>query len=105
MTGKNSAITGYQHAEIYYPEFNYSNEVGKYSTLELIDGYFVLKENPNSIDNERVHFIPMWKSNGSYYIQIYASDFWTPMGMVAYSISSYVVIDGSLYDDYYTSRD
>lgn len=105
VIGKNAVITGYQHAEVYYPEFNYSNETGKYSTLELLDGYFVLKENQDSIDNERVHFIPMWKSNGSYYIQIYASDFWTPVGMIAHSISTYVVVDGSLYDDYYTSRD
>lgn len=103
--GPSGAVTGVQRVEAYFPEFNYSMDTNQYRTLELVGNSFMLKTNPDSTDNGRIHFIPVWKADGPYYVQLQMSDMWTPAGMVRYLVTdSSLKIQGSMYDDYYTNR-
>ena len=105
MSCPSDAVTGFQRGEVYFPEFNYSAAESKYCTLQLSGGQFVLRYNSSSNNNDRVHFIPVWKSDGKYYVQVTASDLWTPGGMLKYSqYDGSLTIEGSMYDDYYTNR-
>lgn len=97
-----SSITGVQNVLSNYPEFNYQtyNRV-----LDLISGgysaSFQLKKNKYSTYNERVHFIPIWYPNGTYYVFVQALDAWTPDGMLSINLNDYINIKGSLYDDWH----
>lgn len=97
-----SAVTGAQNVISYYPEFNYQ----KYNrVLEKISaGYsasFKLKNNKYSTYNQRVHFTPIWYSDGKYSVYIQVIDVWTPEGMLSINLNDYVNIKGSLYDDWH----
>lgn len=99
------ARTDVQRCVAYFPEFNFSGDTGKYRTLELVNGQFVFRQNSNSIASGRMHFVPTWKQNGAYPVQIHATDLWTPMGMIQIAtVDRSLTIQGSMYDDYYTNR-
>ncbi len=90
-----------------FPEFNYKT----YSRLlERITGgrnaKFRFQANEFSITNRNVHFLPVWYPDGKRFT-IYAQvwDTWTPDGMLSVNVSDYVSIEGSLFNDWYTSRE
>ena len=61
----------------------------------------MLEENPHA-DNRRIHFIPVYVPNGNYTVSVTAEQIWTPAGMItAVRNANTVIIDGSIYDDYY----
>lgn len=90
-----------------FPEFQYQT----YSRLlERTTGgrnpKFRFKPNEFSINNRNVHFLPVWFPDGkrfTVYTQVW--DTWTPDGMLSVNVNDYVSIQGSLFDDWYTSRE
>ena len=101
-----AAYTLPQYGYVVYPEYNYSEASGKYTTMKLekVSSYdtFVL---PAFKTYGKVHFTPLWYPNGDYIVQIVHSDCWTPAGMISrYIIPNTIKIEGSAYDDWYAGR-
>ena len=98
------AFTNVQAVYAIFPEFGYSTEIGKYRTLEQADGGFVFTENPAD-NGKRTHFIPLYVADGTYTVSVTATQVWTPAGILtSHSRAVSVVIDGSVYDDYYVGQ-
>lgn len=106
-TAPSSHFSYTQTALATFPEFQYKNY------LRLLErttgGYnakFRFQPNEYSITNRNVHFSPVWFPDGkqfTVYTQVW--DTWTPDGMLSVNLSDYVFIQGSLFDDWYTSRE
>ena len=105
MSGKSmpasNAYTGAQSVYTTFPEYSYSLGSGRYDTLESVGGVYMFKENPDADKNERIHFIPVYVSDGRYSVSVSASYIWTPAGMVTATRNASVTIDGTVYDDWY----
>jgi hypothetical protein len=100
-----SSHTAVQVASMFFPEFKYSNAPGSYRSLEqTAANAFRFPANPNAKDNTRIHFTPLWYSNGSYICQGFISDTWTPAGMLSgYYNTMNMTITGSALDDWYVA--
>ena len=95
------SYTDVQKVSAFFPEYGYSAETEKYRTLIEMNGTYMLEENPCA-DNRRIHFIPVYVSNGNYTVLVTAEQIWTPAGMItAVKNTNTVIIDGSIYDDFY----
>ena len=95
--------TAPQSMDAYYPEYNYSRIVGKYTLLDRISGTsaFAFKQGAYG----RVHHTPLWWPNRDYSVQVMVSEIWTPAGMLwQYSNTNSIRIIGSVYDDWYIGR-
>ena len=105
MSGKtmpeSGAYTGAQSVYATFPEYSYSLGNGRYDTLESVGGTFMFKANPDADKNERIHFIPVYVRDGQYSVSVSASYIWTPAGMVTATRNATVIIDGTVYDDFY----
>ena len=96
------AYTEAQSVYATFPEFGYSVASEKYRTLEKVGGAYGFIANPNADKNERVHFIPVYVQDGSYTVSVTATQIWTPAGMItAIRNANTLIIDGTVYDDYY----
>lgn len=100
-----SAYTPIQTGFLYVPEFQYGQQTGQFRTLKKNWTFsFILPQNP-SAENKALHFIPLWFPDGNYIAQVYASDMWTPAGMLSsYMNSVPLVISESAYDDWYVGK-
>lgn len=102
-----SHYTYTQTALATFPEFGYET----YSRLlQRTSGgrsvKFSFKPNEFSTYNRAVHFSPVWFPDGTEYtIYTQVWDTWTPDGMLSVNVNDAVSIDGSLFDDWYTSRE
>lgn len=105
MSGKtmpaSSAYTGAQSVYATFPEYSYSLGAGRYDTLENVGGVHMFKSNADADKNERIHFIPVYVTDGQYSVSVSASYIWTPAGMVTATRNASVTIDGTIYDDWY----
>ena len=101
-----ASYTAVQAANLFFPEFKFSNTIGSYRHLDKNGvNSFRFPGNPNAKDNARLHFVPLWFPNGDYQCQGFASDLWTPAGMLSgYYSSNVVKISGSVYDDWYVGN-
>lgn len=97
--------TDSQLAFLYSPEFRYAMATDSFRVLERTAvNTFQLPVNPNG-KNARLHFVPLWFPNTTYRVQGYASDIWTPAGMISgYMSSTPMVISESAYDDWFLGR-
>ncbi len=95
-------ITGTAKVDSYYPEHNYSAANNQSDRLELVSGKYVFRENGTSVNNARMHGIPLWFPDGAYGVKYYAYDVWCPAGMLSGYTNAYVNISGDMYDDLYT---
>lgn len=60
------------------------------------------KKNINSYYDCRVHFTPLWYPDGTkYLVALSVLDVWTPVGMLCATTRDYVLINGTVYDDWY----
>ena len=51
-----------------------------------------------------MHFTPIWYPDGEYTVIIYYFDMWTPVGTV-WNVASYSAdISGTVFDDWYITR-
>gem|GEM_PF-2309022 len=100
------AYTHAQSAIALFPEFGYSNAVGKYRSLQNTGtGVFEVLQNTEAKNSARLHFTPIWFPDGDYNVQTFISDVWTPAGMLyGYFTSNAVKISGSAFDDWYVAR-
>lgn len=97
-----SAYTSVQNVIATFPEYRYMETNGKCRTLVYADGSFRFVENGNADSNARVHFIPVYVKDGLYTVSVTATHVWTPAGMIeAVRNANGIIIDGTVYDDWY----
>lgn len=97
-----TAYTGVQNIFALFPEYGYSTDEGSYRTLKYSHGAYRFFENSDADGNERLHFIPVYVQDGGYTVSVTVTQIWTPAGMItAVRNSNTVMIDGTIYDDYY----
>ena len=91
-----------QYGYAYFPEYGYSKESGKITTLTLSGDKWIFPVN-GSYGN--VHFTPLWYPDGDYIVRVQLSDMWTPSGMMKKEYkSNTIIIKDSAYDDWYVGR-
>ena len=91
-----------QYGYAYFPEYGYSKETGKITTLTLSGDKWIFPVN-GSYGN--VHFTPLWYPDGDYIVRVQLSDMWTPSGMMKKEYkSNTIIIKDSAYDDWYVGR-
>ncbi len=101
-TPSSDAYTSIQTAYSTFPEFKYSDSIGKYAELRKVSSGFAFEYSDYSNTNAPVHFIPVWYTNGSYVVSVTAGDCWTPAGMISTTVNtSNLTVNGTMYDDYY----
>jgi len=101
-TNQSTAITYPQNAVSYFPEFRYETY---WRLLERIQGgsspKFEFQENKYSTYKDRTHFTPVWMPDGSYIVNTWLIDLWTPIGMLSMNLNDSLNIRGSLWDDWH----
>ena len=91
-----------QYGVAYFPEYGYSKDSGKITTLALSGGKWIFSAT-GSYGN--VHFTPLWYPDGNYIVRVELSDVWTPSGMMKKEYkSNRIIIKDSAYDDWYVGR-
>ncbi|WMJ22881.1 hypothetical protein RBG61_12935 [Paludicola sp. MB14-C6] len=95
-----------QRAIALFPEFSYVSEPTKFSTLKCTKlGEFTFIPNKFAVNQNSVHFIPVWFPNGTYAVKLYSYDCWTPAGMLsAEAIANNLFVNGNMYDDWYVGK-
>ena len=100
-----SAFTSAQNIYATFPEYNYSVIENEYRTLQYVYNNYQFEQNPNADGNARLHYIPVYVGNGNYIVSVTATQIWTPAGMItATRNSNTIVLDGSIFDDYYVGN-
>ncbi len=101
-TAPESSYTLPQYGVAYFPEYGYSKDSGKITTLNLSNGKWIFSAT-GSYGN--VHFTPLWYPDGNYIVRVELSDLWTPVGMMKQEYkSNKIIIKDSAYDDWYVGR-
>ena len=96
------AYTSVQSAYATFSEYGYSTDAGEYRDLVSLEGEWYFAENEGADQNDRIHYIPLWLSDGEYIVSVTMTEIWTPVGRItAVRSSNVILIDGSLYDDWY----
>lgn len=99
---QSSAVTYAQNAVSYFPEFRYEtfwrllDRVGSGSTAR-----FEFKKNEYSTYHRRTHFTPIWYPDGSYPVNTWVIDSWTPVGMLSMNLTDSLSIRGNLWQDWH----
>lgn len=100
-SNQSSAVTQPQNAVSYFPEFRYETY---WRLLERMgSGRFEFQKNHYSTYKNRTHFTPIWMPDGSYTVNTWLIDAWTPSGMLSMNLSDSVTIRGSLWDDWHVA--
>ena len=101
-SNQSTAVTHPQNAVAYFPEFQYKTY---WRLLEKIQTgsttRFEYKRNPYSTYNNRTHFTPIWMPDGSYTVNTWVIDAWTPVGMLSMNITDLLSIRGNLWNDWH----
>lgn len=101
-SNQSTAITHPQNAVAYFPEFQYKTY---WRLLEKIQSgstaRFEYKRNPYSTYNNRTHFTPIWMPDGSYTVNTWVIDAWTPVGMLSMNLTDSLSIRGNLWNDWH----
>ena len=100
-----SSYTSAQRSQALFPEFMYNDDInGEFADLQLVNNSFQFISNPNTTDNSRLHFSPLWMPDGDYIVKTRLYDLWTPAGMVeGHYLTPPIEINGSAYDDFYVA--
>lgn len=102
QTAPSNSYTLPQYGIAYFPEYGYSKDSGKITTLNLSNGKWIFSAT-GSYGN--VHFTPLWYPDGNYIVRVELSDVWTPSGMMKKEYkSNRIIIKDSAYDDWYVGR-
>jgi len=100
-SNQRTAVTQPQNAVSYFPEFCYKTY---WRLLERMgSGRFEFHENYYSTYKNRTHFTPIWMPDGSYTVNTWLIDGWTPEGMLSTNLTDSLTIRGSLWDDWHVS--
>jgi hypothetical protein len=100
-SNQSSAVTQPQNAVSYFPEFRYE------TYWRLLDrmgsGRFEFQKNPYSTYKNRTHFSPVWMPDGSYTVNTWLIDAWTPEGMLSANLTDSLAIRGNLWQDWHVA--
>lgn len=100
-TNQSTAVTQPQNAVSYFPEFRYETY---WRLLERMgSGRFEFQKNNYSTYKNRTHFTPIWMQDGSYTVNTWLIDGWTPEGMLSANLTDSLTIRGSLWDDWHVA--
>lgn len=103
-SNQSTAVTSPQNAVSYFPEFQYQTY---WRLLERVQSgpssRFEFQRNHFSTYKNRTHFTPIWMPDGSYTVNTWALDAWTPVGMLSMNLTDSLTIRGSLWDDWKVS--
>ncbi len=95
------AVTQPQNAVSYFPEFYYT------TYWRLLDrmgsGHFEFQKNSYSTYKKRTHFTPLWMPDGTYTVNTWLLDAWTPTGMLSANLTDSLTIRGNLYQDWHVA--
>lgn len=98
-SNQGSAVTQPQNAVSYFPEFSYE------TYWRLLDrmgsGRFEFQKNNYSTYKNRTHFSPIWMPDGSYTVNTWLIDAWTPEGMLSANLTDSLTIRGNLWQDWH----
>jgi hypothetical protein len=98
------AVTPAQNAVSYFPEFRYERF---WRLLERTTGgygaQFQFRRNSYSTYGNRTHFTPIWYPDGSYTVNTWLIDCWTPAGMLSMNLTTGLTVRGSLWDDWHVA--
>lgn len=101
-SNQSSAITYPQNAVSYFPEFLYKTY---WRLLEPTQGgptaKFEFQQNEYSTYKNRTHFTPIWMPDGSYTVNTWVIDSWTPAGMLSRNLTDSLIIKGNLWSDWH----
>ena len=101
-SSQSSATTPAQNAVSYFPEFRYDTF---WRVLDRVgSGYnarFEFKKNEYSTYRGRTHFTPIWMPDGSYTVNTWLIDCWTPAGMLSQNLTDSLTIRGNLWQDWH----
>ena len=101
-TNQSSAVTYPQNAVSYFPEFQYETY---WRLLERVlsgsNARFEFKKNNYSTYKNRTHFTPIWMPNGTYTVNTWLIDAWTPVGMLSINLTDSLEIRGNLWQDWH----
>lgn len=98
-TTQSTAVTKPQNAVSYFPEFGYKTY---WRLLEQTSsGKFEFQKNPYSTYKNRTHFTPIWMPDGAYTVNTWLIDAWTPAGMLSANLTDFLMISGSLWNDWH----
>ncbi len=100
-SNQSPAVTQPQNAVSYFPEFYYKNY------WRLLDrmgsGRFEFQKNQYSTYKNRTHFTPIWMPDGSYTVNTWLIDAWTPAGMLSANLTDSLTIRGNLWQDWHVA--
>lgn len=100
---------GFTAGLVLFPEYGYADYACR---LQRDEDKLVMEMNPYSMyygdilysDYSRVHFTPVWYPDGEYNIVVFLYEYWTPAGML-WDYAEYTVhLNGTVYDDWYITR-
>jgi hypothetical protein len=101
-SNQSTAISYPQNAVSYFPEFQYKTY---WRLLERTQSgssaKFEFKRNQYSTYNNRTHFTPIWMPDGTYTVNTWVIDAWTPVGMLSMNLTDSLTINGNLWDDWH----
>lgn len=98
-SNQSSAVTQPQNAVSYFPEFRYETY---WRLLERMgNGRFEFQKNKYSTYRNRTHFSPIWMPDGSYTVNTWLIDAWTPEGMLSANLTDSLTIRGNLWQDWH----
>lgn len=100
-SNQSTAVTYPQNAVSYFPEFQYKSY---WRLLERMQegsaAKFEFQKNQYSTYKNRTHFVPIWMPDGSYTVNTWVLDIWTPVGMLSMNLKDSLTIKGDLWDDW-----
>ena len=85
------------------PEFNYESFWRLLDRISISSSSSRLEfqKNEYSTYNRRTHFTPIWYPDGSYTVNTWVIDCWTPAGMLSVNLTDSLSIRGNLWDDWH----
>lgn len=102
-SSQRSATTALQNAVSYLPEFNYESfwRLLDRMSISSSSSRLEFQKNEYSTYNRRTHFTPIWYPDGSYTVNTWVIDCWTPAGMLSVNLTDSLNIRGNLWDDWH----
>jgi hypothetical protein len=101
---QSTAVTPAQNAVSYFDEFRYEQFWRLLErTVSGNSARFEFKRNNYSTYKNRTHFTPIWMPDGSYTVNTWLIDSWTPVGMLSMNLTDSMTIRGSLWDDWHVA--
>jgi hypothetical protein len=110
VNNTHEAVTGNAKADVFYPEYSYSESDNKSNNLllqsKVLSGStlkytFSFEPNQDTISGNKMHKTPIWYPDGRYTIEYQIFDIWTPGGELTAVDHATIIIDGNMYDDSY----